>query len=246
MPFRWLLLSMVVVGPGLYHPLYPATEGEKEIPVAQFLLDRFPVTNGQFLRFVEKFPRWRRHQVTRLFADKQYLAHWKSPLRLGPAVDPKQPVTYVSWFAAKAYCESLGKRLPLEQEWELAAAASEGQPDGKNDPIFRQRILTWYSKPAGASLSKIGRSPPNYWGIFDLHGLIWEWVLDFNASLASGDAREQGEGEKLRFCGAGALTAKEKENYAEFMRIAFRSSLEAQYAVSSLGFRCAAELKDGY
>lgn len=74
----------------------------------------------------------------------------------------------------------------------------------------------------------------------DLHGLVWEWVDDFNALIVSGDSRDQGDPDKLKFFGAGALSLKDRENYAVLMRVAFLSSLEARSTAHSLGFRCAA------
>lgn len=234
---------MVRVGPGIYHPLYPPTEKEKNIPVKAFWFDRYPITNGDFLTFVQKNHQWRQNKISRLFADAQYLSHWKGPLNLGWRADPEGPVTFVSWFAAKAYCETRGARLPYEAEWELAGIANESSPDAKNDPLWQRRILDWYAKPAGGALAKVGGSPANYWGVFDLHGLVWEWVYDYNAALVSEDNREQGGAEKLRFCGVGAIGSSDRSQYADFMRIAFRSSLEARYTVGHLGFRCAADIK---
>jgi formylglycine-generating enzyme required for sulfatase activity len=83
--------------------------------------------------------------------------------------------------------------------------------------------------------------------VHDLHDLVWEWVLDFNAPMLGSDARDAGDAERMRFCGAGALTASDKEDYASYMRLAMRSSLRASYTTGSLGFRCAmdAERKEG-
>src|SRR5262249_23916524 len=150
------------------------------------------------------------------------------------------PVTRVSWFAAKAYCAARGARLPSEREWELAALASETNADGSNDAAWLERILGWYSEPTRTeTLPDVGRGKPNYWRIRDLHGLAWEWVSDFGASLVSADSREKEAGDTTKFCGASAANARDPSDYAAFMRIAFRSSLEAWYTTASLGFRCA-------
>ena len=63
--------------------------------------------------------------------------------------------------------------------------------------------------------------------------------LDFNSTLVSGDAREGGDADRMKFCGSGALAAVDKGDYATFMRVAMRSSLSATYTTGSLGFRCA-------
>lgn len=202
--------------------------------VAPFHLEVTAVTNRQFQAFVERRPEWRRDRIDPLFAEDEYLAHWASPVDLGEA-DPEAPVTRVSWFAARAYCAAIGRRLPRTDEWELAAAASETARDGSGDPAWRERILSWYARPATDEPPPVGSTPPNAWGVRDLHGVVWEWVLDVGSEIASD------RGATGAMCGAGALGAADPGDYANFMRKAFRSSLEATYAGKALGFRCATE-----
>ena len=76
------------------------------------------------------------------------------------------------------------------------------------------------------------------YGVRDLHGLVWEWVDDFNALLVSPDSRSGADPDKLKFCGAGAISLQDKKNYAVLMRIALLSSIGAADSTSSLGFRC--------
>jgi formylglycine-generating enzyme required for sulfatase activity len=237
--------EMVRVGPGTFTPLYPPSPTQTTVRVEAFLLDRRPVTNEAFRAFVEQETRWRRDRISPLFADARYLAHWEGPTKLGPRALPDHPVVHVSWFAAKAYCERQGKRLPTENEWELAALADETSPDAHESPAWTQRILEWYARSTASTLRPVGLSPPNYWGVFDLHGLVWEWVLDFNSTIVSSDSRENGESDRLRFCGSAALQASgAKTDYANFMRVAFRSSLEARFTTGTLGFRCAANWQE--
>jgi len=237
---------MVLVGPGVYRPLYPASPAERLVSVRRFYLDARPVTNGQFLTFVRAHPEWRRDRAQRLVADDGFLKHWASADALGPDVRSASPVTNVSWFAAKAYCAARSARLPSEREWELAALASESARDASADPAFVARILDFYSRPAlAASLRDVGGGKPNLYGVYDLHGLVWEWIYDFSASLVAVDSREKGEADRNRFCGATGASAQTPADYAAFMRVAFRSSLEAAYTTSRLGFRCAAD-RDGH
>lgn len=236
---------MARVGPGVLRPLYPPAPGVTEVPVPPFELDRRSVTNGEFLAFVQSHPQWQRGAVSSVRADGGYLDHLAAPTDLGRDAEHEQPVTRVSWFAAKAFCTAQRKRLPTETEWELAAAAGARGPDGAAEPRFRERILSWYARPTPRALPRVGHGPPNYWGVFDLHGLVWEWVHDFNSTLVSSDSREERTGDPLRFCGASAATAGDKEDYATFMRLAFRSSLEARYTTANLGFRCARSIRDG-
>ena len=71
-----------------------------------------------------------------------------------------------------------------------------------------------------------------------MHGLIWEWVDDFNALLVSPDSRSGDDPDKIQFCGAGAINLQDRQNYAVLMRIALLSSLRASDSTTSLGFRC--------
>lgn len=229
-----------VIGPGEFNSVLPSGAGSPIVHVDRFILDRRPVTNGEFLAFVTSHPQWRRDRIATLFADGDYLSHWTDPDQLGASAQSDQPVTRVSWFAARAYCESHGERLPSWTEWEFAAAADERSPDARRDPKWPARILDWYSQPTTHPLARVGLGPANYYGVQDLHGLVWEWVEDFNALIVSGDSREQGDPDKLKFCGAGALSLKDRENYAVLMRIAFLSALEARSTAHTLGFRCAA------
>jgi formylglycine-generating enzyme required for sulfatase activity len=235
---------MAQVGAGTYRPLYPPSPAEAEVPVKAFLLDRLPVTNGEFVEFVRAHPEWQRDRVPGVFADEGYLSHWAAPKALGPDVAERQPVVRVSWFAAKAYCAARGARLPTEAEWELAAAASRTQADGRGDRVWREQILAWYSRPNPPRLPVVGATSANYWGVHDLYGLVWEWVLDFNSAMLTTDARKTGDKNGLTFCGGGAINATDKANYPSFMRVAFRSSLRADYTTNNLGFRCAADDKE--
>lgn len=227
------------IGPGEFVSVLSDGGKTPQTHVQRFALDRRPVTNAEFLAFVIAQPQWRRGQVASLFADGDYLSHWAAATELGASAQPGQPVTRVSWFPARAYCDSVGGRLPTWYEWEYAAAADKNQPDARADPAWREKILDWYGQPASGGVAEVGQSPANYYGIQDLHGLIWEWVEDFNALMVSGDSRDQGDPDKLKFCGAGALSLQDKQNFAVLMRIAFLSALEARSTARSLGFRCA-------
>ena len=234
--------GMAVVSNGMYRPLFRGATDLKEVPVKSFCLDVLPVTNEQFLEFVRVNPRWQRSQVKKLFADESYLKNWAGDLELGTNAPADVPVTRVSWFAAKAYAQWKGKRLPTVAEWELAASASPTRADGANDAAFKRQVFEWYSTPTPAKLPAAGLGRANFWGVRDLHGLVWEWVADFNTAMVTGDARGDSGLERQLFCGAGSLGAKDVDNFPAFMRYGFRSSLKADYCVHNLGFRCAKDL----
>ena len=214
-----------------------ATPGTTAVArVAPFELRATPVTRGEYRAFLSQHPQWRRGQAPAVFADTAYLADGPAAGDRPDAADA-HPVTEVSWFAAQAYCEAEGARLPTWLEWEYAAAADETRADARADPAWRQRILSWYALPAAAAPHDVGGTPDVH-GIRDLHGLVWEWVDDFNALFVAGDSRTQGDPDKLKFCGAGAISLADRDNYAVLMRVALLSALSAPDTMRSLGFRC--------
>lgn len=224
---------------GRFESVLPVAPKQYTVAVAAFELSRTAVTNREFLGFVTTHPEWRRGSVPALFADDRYLERWQGPLSLGAALDPEAPVTGVSWFAARAYCEAGAARLPTWHEWEYAAAADATRADARSDPAWRQRMLDWYATLGGRPLPPVGRDAANLYGVHDLAAGVWEWVEDYNALLVVGDNREQGDPDLMKFCGAGALTMRDREAYAVLMRIAMLSALEARYTTRDLGFRCA-------
>lgn len=213
------------------------------VRVRPFELMRTPVTNAQFLAFIQAHPQWRRDRVAAVFADHGYLSKWSGPLTLGEQVQAQQPVVQVSWFAANAYCEAQGARLPTWSEWEYAAAADETRRDARTDPAWRARILAWYARPSRGPLPRAGLQAANAYGVQDLHGLVWEWTDDYSALLIAGDNRNQGDADTAKYCGAGALSMNDRENYAVMMRVALLSSLQADDTTLNLGFRCARDVR---
>jgi len=208
----------------------------QSVRVRAFLLQRHPVTSAEFLAFVVAHPQWQRGAVPAVLAGADYLGDWQAALDPGPLVMARQPVTRVSWFAAEAYCEAQHARLPDWYEWELAAAASATAKDARADPAWRQQVLDWYAHPGGGAPGAVEHGVANVYGLYDLHGLVWEWVRDFNSLLPPGTDPE-------KFCGSAALDEQQKENYAILMRIAMLGSLRAADTGRLVGFRCARSLE---
>ena len=233
--------TMSYIKGGTFFPLYGSDT--TLVQVSDFYLDKTPVTNDQFLQFVKEHPKWQRDQVIKLFADENYLFHWSSNLEYEGEENAQRAVTNVSWFAAKDYCSIQGKRLPTIDEWEYTAMADETRTDAREDSFYNQRILSWYETPKTYNQS-VGMSKPNVYGIYDLHGLVWEWTYDFNSVLVSGESRKDVDLDRNLFCAGGAVGATDLMNYAAFIRYAFRGSLKANYAVRTLGFRCAKDAED--
>lgn len=231
--------DMVRIQGARYVPLYG--RDSTVVEVQDFDLDVYPVTNSDYLEFVKQYPKWQKSKAKAIFADGNYLRNWENDFNLMGSEKPNSPVTYVSWFAAKAYCECQGKRLPTMDEWEYAAMADETVKDARIKKTYNEQILAWYEAPR-SNENEIGLNTKNYWGVHDLHGLVWEWTSDFNSVLLSGESRKDNERDNNLFCGSASLGATDLMNYAAFMRYAFRGSIKANYAIKNLGFRCAKDI----
>ncbi|MFL6694611.1 MAG: formylglycine-generating enzyme family protein [Ramlibacter sp.] len=223
-------------------PQGPVPTVSSAVDIAPFAMRSTPVTVAEFAEFVRRHPEWQRGSAPALLADGRYLLQWTAPLEPGTALDSRAPVTEVSWFAASAFCEEEGGRMPTWLEWEYAAAADATRTDARRDPAWRRQILAWYERPGGMALPAVGGAA-NAFGVRDLHGLVWEWVDDYNALFIAGDSRTQGDPDLLKFCGAGAINIIDRDSYAVLMRIALLSSLNAADSTATLGFRCAKPLK---
>jgi len=164
-----------------------------EVNVPAFFLDRHPVTNGQFLTFMEDggyATRAHWHEAGWAFRGAEQLEHplfWRradggwerrrfatwEPLRLD------EPVCHVSWYEADAYARWAGRRLPTEAEWEKAAAATPAGatrrwPWGEAPPD-RTRANLW---PQGGHPARIGAFPAgaSAFGVEQMVGDVWEWT----------------------------------------------------------------------
>ena len=232
--------SYRTIAAGRLRPLFVAGVPDGGVVVPAFLLATVPVTNAEYLRFVTANPEWRRSRVPRIAADSQYLRHWSGDLQLGHNATPTAAVINVSWFAASAYASWVGGRLPSTMEWEMAASRFR-KTFGDNPDRLSAQVLAWY----GAAPDRpppVGRGVISDDGIADLHGVIWEWVDDFNAVVTSGESRGDSGPDAGLFCAGGAALSADPSNYSAFMRYALRGSLRGAYTLRTLGFRVARDL----
>ena len=147
--------SMVFVPTGefLFGP-----DREKAVTGA-FYIDRYPVTNAEYKKFVEA-------------TGHEHPAHWRRGT--WPEGKANHPVVQITWESAYAYVQWAGKRLPTELEWEKAARGTDGRvwPWGN---VFDPRKCNTSSEgttPVGL-YSPGGDSP---YGLWDMAGNVWEWI----------------------------------------------------------------------
>ncbi|MDE0085700.1 MAG: SUMF1/EgtB/PvdO family nonheme iron enzyme [Candidatus Poribacteria bacterium] len=160
------------------------------VHVDAFCIDKYPVTNAQYKRFIDAIPAWRKSSNRRhrnklkmrlkstvkiyQYFDAEYLKDWDG--NNFPTGKTDHPVTHVSWYAAMAYAKWIGKRLPSEAEWEKAARGGLiGQKYPWGNSLDSDKAYT--DKNAGETVS-VGKFPANNYGLFDVVGNVWEWCLD--------------------------------------------------------------------
>ncbi len=139
-----------------------------------FYMDTYEVTNAQFKKFVDANPQWQKDRIDDRFHDGDHLFYWKG--NNYPSGKADHPVVFVSWYAAMAYAEWAGKRLPTEAEWEKAARGGlKGQKYPWGNTINANQA-NYYDNVNDTT--SVGSYAPNGYGLHDMAGNVWEWCLD--------------------------------------------------------------------
>jgi len=172
--------AMVLIPEGEFE-MGSNTGGPDEKPVHTvyvdaFYMDAYAVTNADFKQFVDASPEWQKANIAAAYHDGNYLALWDE--NGYPPDKADHPVVHVSWYAAMAYAEWAGKRLPTEAEWEKAARGGligQKYPWGDAEDTTRATRQFWFTPP---HTTAVGTYPPNAYGLYDMVGNGWEWCLD--------------------------------------------------------------------
>ena len=154
------------------------------------------------------------------------------------------PVDTVSWNDAQSFISRLnakeGKkyRLPTEAEWEYAARAGTKSTYSFGDDAGQLGQYAWYENNSGSQTHPVGQKQPNPWGLYDMHGNVWEWVNDwYNGSYygrsPSTDPTGPSGGVYRVLRGGGWHLS------AGYLRSAYRDNEAPDLCDESVGFRLA-------
>ncbi len=170
-----------------------------------------PVTVGEFKRFVDKagYETEGERDGTGAYgwtgSDWKQASQttWRTP---GFSQTDKDPVVCISWGDADAYCRWLSEiegrsyRLPTEAEWEYACRAGSSTSYCFGDDTTRLGEYAWYWENSGRrtwfgaikdrKTHPVGQKSPNAWGLYDMHGNVWEWCNDWYGEYSSGSATD--------------------------------------------------------
>jgi len=146
---------------------------------------------------------------------------------------PDQPVVGISWVDAELFCRWKGKRLPTEAEWEYAARAGvEGMTYGELDSV------AWYLDNADMKTHPVGQKAPNFWGLYDMLGNVWEWCEDWYSRTYYRKSPLENPVDRgglfNRVARGGCWISAEK-----YVRLANRAGWYPTYTSKRVGFRCA-------
>lgn len=207
-----------------------------------FALGRFPVTVGEWRQFVRATGWQPKGEV-----------NWAAP---GFRQSDEHPVVGVTWFDAQQYVRWLSERtgqayrLPSEAEWEYACRAGTKTAFSFGDDINTSLAnydgnYTYNGSPKGEyrqGTTPAGEFPPNPWGLFDMHGNVWEWVQDvvhdnYDGAPISGEAWEDGGDQSRRILRGGSWLYNPR-----YLRSALRNGFSAALSNDIVGFRVARSL----
>jgi formylglycine-generating enzyme required for sulfatase activity len=231
--FHGTSLEMVAIPGGTFMMGSPETEEERDdsespqhrVTVAPFFMGKYPITQEQYEAVMGNNPS--------NFQGK------------------KRPVEQVSWHDANEFCQILSQitgktyRLPNEAEWEYACRAGTTTPFHFGETITTDVAnydgnYTYASAPKGVYRQKttdVGSFPANNFGLYDLHGNVWEWCADiwhknYNGAPSDGSLWESGGDNTQRLLRGGSWGYDPRN-----CRSASRLRVYPGFRLNGIGFR---------
>jgi formylglycine-generating enzyme required for sulfatase activity len=209
---------------GSIKPWYLDEHPRQKIPVDAFYIDKYEVTNAQYLQFVQT---------------SGYIPPGEWDKGLPPTGRDRYPVAGVTWHDANHYCQWLGKRLPAEKEWEKAARGTDGREFPWGNTFDKTKANTGYSElkdvlPVGSL--EAGKSP---YGVYDMSGNVWEWTQDWYQPYPKSTYTDVRFGEKFKVLRGGGWGGIGHYALEMYYRNPYRFFANPAAGFNDVGFRCA-------
>ena len=206
--------------------LFAAELPSQQVTVRAFFVDRTEVTNAAFKAFVDAHTEWARERLPADRHNGEYLKTWADGSY--PAGEADLPVTFITWQAASAYCESAGKRLPTEAEWEFAAGHGLAAEFPWGDEAPDATKANWSGTKIGKP-SQVGGFPAAH-ELYDMAGNVWEFTADAWKDSYSDTAKVSPGRRVIRGGSFGGSPVN--------LRVRYRDSHPELGAGPHVGFRC--------
>jgi formylglycine-generating enzyme required for sulfatase activity len=234
----------------------PGEEGTEEKTVTNSIDMKFTlIPAGEFMMGSKEYREQPIHNVTidmpfNLGIFPVTKREWNAIMGDNPSyfIGNDLPVVNVSWYDVQEFIKKFNEkenthkyRLPSEAEWEYAARAgtTTRYSFGNNDSKLGE--YAWYGENSGNKTHPVGKKGANPWGLYDVHGNVWEWVQDewhsnYNGAPADGRAWEDGDGAFRVFRGGGLI------RHAAGCRSASRDCFRPGFRRGDFGFRLLQEV----
>lgn len=174
--FKKLIANMILIPTGEFLMGSPDGVGgfdehpQHKVYLDAFYIDKYQVTVAQYREFCKASG-----------SDIPEQPEWSTD---------QHPVVNVTWDEAEAYCKWAGTRLPTEAEWEKAAhGGTETKYSFGNNAVEGEVLgfggtdiladFAWYANNSNSQAHPVGQKKPNQYGLYDMHGNVWEWVSDW-------------------------------------------------------------------
>jgi formylglycine-generating enzyme required for sulfatase activity len=182
---------------------------EQQYFLKAFYIDQFEVTYEEFMKFKPQ---------------SKYSIQQKN-----------MPISGISWYEADAYCQWMGKRLPIEYEWEKAARGKDarlfvwGNDFDKGNANFGKKVQPVNTLEGDISTYRI-------WG---MNGNVSEWTSSWYQPYPNSNLQDNNYGKKFKVTRGGSINKREHGFLKQFVMIPYRNFLPPQMRFWDTGFRCA-------
>jgi formylglycine-generating enzyme required for sulfatase activity len=252
-------IETVLIPAGTFIMGSPTTEPERyddevqhQVTLSAFRLSTYLITNAQYAGFLNE----KGIGADGLYASGAYPTErliyenddkgliWNGTQWQPVSGKDKHPVVYVTWYGAAEFADYVGGRLPTEAEWEYACRAGSITPFNTGRCLSSSEANYNGNYPyAGCSegayvrtTTPVGSYKPNAWGLYDMHGNVWEWCADWYGAYATNpQTNPTGPATGARRVFRGGCCY----NGARICRSAFRNNYYPHNFYFSYGFRVA-------